>query len=952
LSGIAQDASTYVSCVQPRGAGGRKGLLALVTEPAGEHPALSTGACGLVHDTLIRQYISDASLSLTSGLLKALDGANGALLNYNYRAEVAPAATGTDSVVAVQSVGARARRSQVGLTAVLLRPDGDGVYLAQMLPTQAYVLHQGHLSALPEPASWQRPGKVAVTLRRVPDPDEEAEEAAQHEDDDSLPAVTLPSTPLGSGPSVEVDLLYRRVEPGDLIAVVSSSLARQLDRPLAEEIFSTGSADAAIDALYTLATERGLAQAHACVLQVGVEASSGVDLDYQSPGASPAVETITVAEEPTPIHDEQSASPSDRPAPIRFDALKATRLWLSRLRVTDSQVAHTEPGEIDSIEEIDNTQPEPRTAQADNDESDVWTIHQSSPSAHTPPTQILLQHTPDVPPYTAPSRNDPHVSENHGELEFDGWEDVPPALGELPSEQAHQSGPAIASASPETITEPTANSSPWGRTTRPKLYPVPTIFDEEDEEPAEFPPQPEPALPVPPASRAQTALDTIRPMAQRTASWVGVTLRNLLPDSAPGTTSKRARKATSWRPRRELIAIGVAALVIILALSLYTMTRNPKHNTVNQFLAQAQQEDLLANQPSTPASERETHLNKVMELAAQALQVEPDSAEAARLLAKAQATLDTVQGIKRVEPKLLFDLEEGASPGAASGASAAGAISSTGQLAEIVVAGNDAYVLDVERGRVYRCRVATSDCSVVLKVGDDIGGQKVGSLVDMTMRVGTPVVLDNNFVTFAFSPETSAWQAQPLGGGQELAKPKDIATYDGNLYLLDAIPQQVSKYLAGQYAQPPGSWITDAPSVEQVKDPISLGIDGVIYVLLADGRILVMQGGKVTRTIPAIAGDQNPPTQLFTSTDTQDLYLLKAAAASLVRMSKEGQVRLTLKPTASSGITDLSAITVDEGSGKYYMLSGRKVYEANLRPPTPGSTTAPGQPTTRPTAEP
>src|SRR5205823_12331190 len=100
LSGIAQDATTYVSCVHPRGVGGRKGLLTLVTEPAGVHPGLSTGACGLVHEALVRHYYSDNSLSLTSGLLKALDAANSALLRYNYADEAAHAPTGTDGPVA------------------------------------------------------------------------------------------------------------------------------------------------------------------------------------------------------------------------------------------------------------------------------------------------------------------------------------------------------------------------------------------------------------------------------------------------------------------------------------------------------------------------------------------------------------------------------------------------------------------------------------------------------------------------------------------------------------------------------------------------------------------------------------------------------------------------------------------------------------------------------------
>src|SRR5438132_13393160 len=142
LSGVRQEPDNYTVCVRPKGATGqRKGLLAVITEPAGEHPALGTEACRLAHDALIEQYYNDSSFSLTSGLLKALDGANNALLQYNNGDE--PPHLGSDQGRAVAYAGGvRTRQSQqVGLTAILLRPDGDGVYIAQMAPTQAYVVH-------------------------------------------------------------------------------------------------------------------------------------------------------------------------------------------------------------------------------------------------------------------------------------------------------------------------------------------------------------------------------------------------------------------------------------------------------------------------------------------------------------------------------------------------------------------------------------------------------------------------------------------------------------------------------------------------------------------------------------------------------------------------------------------------------------------------------------------
>src|ERR1041385_4760791 len=73
LSGIEQEPDNYSICVQPLNAAWqRKGMLMLATEPAGSHPALSVEACRVAQDVLVQHYYMDNSLSLTSGLLKAL----------------------------------------------------------------------------------------------------------------------------------------------------------------------------------------------------------------------------------------------------------------------------------------------------------------------------------------------------------------------------------------------------------------------------------------------------------------------------------------------------------------------------------------------------------------------------------------------------------------------------------------------------------------------------------------------------------------------------------------------------------------------------------------------------------------------------------------------------------------------------------------------------------------
>src|ERR1043165_7743186 len=104
LSGITQEGENYSICVHPRGAAGqRRGLLALVTEPTGDHRAFSLNACRLVHEVLVQQFYTDNSLSLTSGLLKAIDSANSALLENNYSHETSQVDSGQSGVVTVRA---------------------------------------------------------------------------------------------------------------------------------------------------------------------------------------------------------------------------------------------------------------------------------------------------------------------------------------------------------------------------------------------------------------------------------------------------------------------------------------------------------------------------------------------------------------------------------------------------------------------------------------------------------------------------------------------------------------------------------------------------------------------------------------------------------------------------------------------------------------------------------
>src|SRR5207248_10287472 len=121
--------------------------------------------------------------------------------------------------------------------------------------------------------------------------------------------------------------------------------------------------------------------------------------------------------------------------------------------------------------------------------------------------------------------------------------------------------------------------------------------------------------------------------------------------------------------------------------------------------------------------------------------------------------------------------------------------------------------------------------------------------------------------------------------------------------------------------------------------------------LLSDGRVLLMEAGRLSRTIEtkskSTAG--TVPTKLFTSTDAGDLYLLRSASGTVPRISKAGQTLGTYAaPAGMDNLSTLDRMTVDESRGKIYLVQGRRVYEAGI----PGRTGQSAESAPRPTVEP
>ena len=261
--------------------------------------------------------------------------------------------------------------------------------------------------------------------------------------------------------------------------------------------------------------ERTLAEAHACVLELGVPASSGVDVDYTTPVTTRPAEQVD--------HEGGSAIPQ-APQPQKqpgnlIEALRGPRDWLSRRR------GEAQPHNAGEVPQVLNHyeatgEPQPQIAdggeaqgeqEEDGDNDAIWSRQ---------PTQLFVQRTPELPPYqrhaTAEALPSSYEEEEEAdELQFDGWEDMPPALDNPRFNASHN-----VIYKPRLLEDATArNEYAEGFGTFPEATPVEAHPDMHIVE-EEFVRTPAKSAA---GERAQLAL-----------GWTGKTLRAMLPDKLAG----------------------------------------------------------------------------------------------------------------------------------------------------------------------------------------------------------------------------------------------------------------------------------------------------------------------------------------------------------------------------------------------------------------------------------
>jgi len=223
ISGIHQPHSDMLLVAEPLSVfapEGRKGQLYIITE-ADQDIARGRDACQLVIKTIRKQFYEDSSYSVTSSLRKAISTANTTLYQHNFDV-LAP------------------KRAVVGVTCAVIK-DND-LYLAQVAPTQSYMLTEGKLRALPITPSWNS-AHVSTTPFFKPGA-------------------------LGASLSIEPDFYRAVLRPGDALLLCSSNLSRLLSHDEVLRLLRSADPADMIERLLTLCKQNSLPEAHGVVAAI------------------------------------------------------------------------------------------------------------------------------------------------------------------------------------------------------------------------------------------------------------------------------------------------------------------------------------------------------------------------------------------------------------------------------------------------------------------------------------------------------------------------------------------------------------------------------------------------------------------------------------------------------------------------------------------------------------
>ncbi len=228
-----------------------------------------------------------------------------------------------------------------------------------------------------------------------------------------------------------------------------------------------------------------------------------------------------------------------------------------------------------------------------------------------------------------------------------------------------------------------------------------------------------------------------------------------------------------------------------------------------------------------------------------------------------------------------------------------------------------------------RTAVLDKNKKVIISITVDTKKAEVAAGPDtMPTAFALAIYSDRNFVV----SDDGIWT---VGDKAELVVKKDwdgdilVAAYSGNIYVLEK-----SKNIVARFAGDGGVFGTKqnwfgagvAPDLTNVK---SMAIDGSIWMLTNNGRILKFSLGSPQEF--ALQDMDRPisnPTDIFTNDETNYIYILDSQNSRVVVVDKNGVFKAQY---ISDSLKEAKRLVVSEASKKIIFLTGTKLFSLDIK---------------------
>ncbi|MBL8132512.1 MAG: hypothetical protein JNL42_11695 [Anaerolineae bacterium] len=314
-----------------------------------------------------------------------------------------------------------------------------------------------------------------------------------------------------------------------------------------------------------------------------------------------------------------------------------------------------------------------------------------------------------------------------------------------------------------------------------------------------------------------------------------------------------------------------------------------------------------------------------------ALREEPDAALDA-LWSEARSVLDRLQNIARRAQTPIY-----AFPNA--------------QLTDVVLQGDDMYVLDSNNQQVYRVALTEDGLGVLagsyepipaMRRGGRVINFDVGTLVDIAWAdngAGLPAsnvitALDENGLLIACPPRfLQDCAAQQLPGVETWESPKTMQYWEGRLYVLDPGGNQIWRYdpSGGSFGSVPLEYFAGVtrPDITSAVD-FAITSVGDIYLLLNTGVVARFRAGEqqdFAFTFPTTQTLTSPRAMYMnTNPIAQGLFFVEQETRTIYETTMAGTFISAYRADDETLYNSLNDLVVDSNLGLVYALSGNSIF--------------------------